>query len=98
MNSKTTIDAYVFDTLMRDLVEHGRKPSAFLVYLFLWHRTFGGARPARLSHLRISEATGLSKSSVQAAVKMLLRRKLLRTHRATSTATPEYTVLRPWVR
>jgi hypothetical protein len=98
MSTKTTIDSYVFDTLMRDLVEHGRKPSAFLVYLFLWHRTFGGARPASLSHLRISESTGLSKSSVQGAVKMLIRRKLLRSYRANSTSTPEYTVLRPWIR
>ena len=29
------LDAYVLDTLMRDLTGHDRQPSAFLVYLSL---------------------------------------------------------------
>ena len=35
------IDAYVIETLMRDLVQHDRQPSAFLVYLLLWQRSTG---------------------------------------------------------
>jgi hypothetical protein len=34
MTSTVPIDAYILDTLMRDLVGHDRQPSAFLVYLF----------------------------------------------------------------
>jgi hypothetical protein len=43
-----TIDSYVLDTLMADLVGHDRQPSAFLVYLFLWSSAYApkGA-PAR---------------------------------------------------
>jgi DNA-binding MarR family transcriptional regulator len=86
------------ETLMRDLVAHGKKPSAFIVYMHLWNKTLGAGRPVKLSHLKIADATGLSKSSVQAAIKMLLRRKLIRSLRMSSTAIPEYTVLRPWAR
>ena len=35
------IDVYIVDTLMRDLVGHDRQPSAYLVYVFLWHETHG---------------------------------------------------------
>ena len=34
--SAVPVDDYVLDTLMRDLVGHDRRPSAFLVYLYLW--------------------------------------------------------------
>lgn len=98
MSNKITVDAYVLDTLMRDLVQHGKKPSAFVVYIHLWNKTHGGGKTVKLSHLKIADATGLSKSSVQSALKMLTRRKLIRTQRATSTAVPEHAVLRPWVR
>lgn len=84
---------------MRDLTGHDRQPSAFLVYLLLWHRTFGsGERTVAASHRTIAAATGLSKSAVQASVRTLLRRRLLQQTRASITATPEYTVLRPWIR
>lgn len=51
-----------------------------------------------MSHRVVAEETGLSKSAVQAAVRLLKRRQLLRSHQATQTATPEYEVLRPWAR
>lgn len=93
------IDPYIIDVLMRDLTGHDRQPSAFLVYLLLWHRTAGsGARSVRISHRTIAEATGLSKSAVQAAVRTLTRRRLVRSHRDGRTATPEYVVERPWIR
>lgn len=95
----TTIDTYVIDTLMRDLVEHDRSPSAFLVYVTLYRQARGRATtPVVLSHSQIAELTGLSKSAVQSSIRNLLRRRLLKVHKATATATPEYRVLRPWRR
>ena len=93
------LDPYVVETLMPDLVGHDRSPSSFLVYVALWRHTGlrRGAR-ARLSHRELAEETGLSKSSVQGAVRNLLRRRLIAVSRASATATPDYAVLRPWVR
>jgi len=51
-----------------------------------------------VSHNMLAEATGLSKSAVQLAVKNLVRRRLLRVHRASVTAVPEYVVQCPWRR
>jgi hypothetical protein len=96
---KLRIDRYVFDVLLPDLCGHDHMPSAFVVYVCLWRMTFGErARTVRTSHQRIAEATGLSKSAVQAAIKRLIRRRLLRGHREKATSMPEYTVLRPWIR
>ncbi|HEX2453891.1 MAG TPA: helix-turn-helix domain-containing protein [Vicinamibacterales bacterium] len=96
---KIALDAYVVDVLMRDLTGHDRQPSAFLVYLHLWHRTVGhGSRTVKTSHRSIAEATGLSKSAVQAAIRTLTRRRLVQIQREARTATPEYTVNRPWIR
>jgi hypothetical protein len=93
-----TLDAYLMDTLMPDLVLHDRQPSAFLVYLHLWYRSAGRKTPVRASHRDMVDATGLSKSAVQAAIRALSRRRLIRATRETATAVPEYTVLRPWRR
>lgn len=93
------IEDYVVDVLMRDLVGHDRSPSAYLVYLHLWSRTIGRrAKSARLSHQMMASATGLSKSAVQAGMRRLVRRRLVSVHRESVTATPEYRVLRPWVK
>jgi hypothetical protein len=93
------IDAYVLDTLMPDLVGHDRQPSAFLVYLFLWRRTHGsGAADVQVALADIAEATGLSKRAVQDAVAWLARRKLIAVARASITAVPVYSTLRPWRR
>jgi CRP-like cAMP-binding protein len=89
------IDTYVIETLMPDLVLHDRQPSAFLVYLQLWSRSAGASR-LRVSHQDMAHATGLSKSAVQAAIRTLTRRRLIRATRESSTAVPHYTVLRPW--
>ena len=93
------MDAYVIDTLMADLVGHDHSPSSFLVYLWLWGATFGaGQKSVRASHKDIAEATGLSKSAVQAGLRNLTRRRLVRSERESITATPEHFVLRPWIR
>jgi hypothetical protein len=93
------IDRYILETLLVDLVGHDKSPSAWVVYVHLWHRTFGsGAKSVRASHQTIADETGLSKSGVQAAMRHLVRRRLVRSVRETQTATPEHFVLRPWRR
>jgi hypothetical protein len=93
------LDAYVIETLMADLVGHDKMPSAFIVYLYLhWRADPPRTRGVRASHQTIATETGLSKSAVQSAIRHLVRRKLLRTERASITAVPEHFVLRPWRR
>ena len=98
MSNQFRIDSYVVDTLMPDLVLHDHQPSAFLVYLQLWYRSRNASARVRLSHQDMAQATGLSKSAVQAAIRTLTRRRLIRATRESSTAVPEYVVLRPWRR
>lgn len=93
------LDSYILDVLMRDLTEHEKRPSAFLVYLHVWRQTVGaGQKVASLSHQQLAESTGLSKSAVQGAVRLLKRRKLLSASLKNPTATPIYRVERPWAR
>jgi hypothetical protein len=97
--STVTLDSYVLDTLMPDLVGHDRHPAAFVVYLALWHRTHDARnREVAMSLRELTEATGLSKRAVQVAVRRLARRKLLTVERAGVTSIPVYGVSRPWVR
>jgi hypothetical protein len=93
-----SLDAYVVETLLRDLVGHDKAPSAFIVYLFLWSRAAGRNRSVRISHHGVSVETGLSKSAVQAAIRHLNQRRLIRSDRDTPTSVPEHVVLRPWVK
>jgi hypothetical protein len=84
---------------MRDLTEHEKRPSAFLVYLHVWRSSVGaGQKVVSLSHQQLAEGTGLSKSAVQGAVRLLKRRKLLSAALKNPTATPVYRVERPWAR
>ena len=92
------VDRYVLETLMPDLVGHDRKPSAFLVYLFLWAATSAGEVTAEVSLARIAEGTGISKRAVQHAVALLVHRELLAVDRMSITAVARYTVLQPWRR
>jgi len=93
------IDEYVIDVLMGDLVRHDRSPSAFLVYVFLWRLTHGAAKPTvQIALQDIAEVTGLSKRSVQSAVGLLVKRKLMTIARESITAIPVYSVMRPWKR
>jgi transcription initiation factor IIE alpha subunit len=94
-----SLDSYILDVLMRDLTEHDKRPSAFLVYLHLWRQTVAmGRRFTELSYQEITEGTGLSKSAVQSAVRLLRRRRLVSISKKNATATPVYRVERPWVR
>ena len=94
-----SVDDYVLDVLMRDLIGHDQKPAAFMVYLHLygqaarnkWRRISASART-------IADATGLSKSAVHAALIHLRRRQLIATIAEHVTATPRHRILRHWRR
>jgi hypothetical protein len=91
-----SLDDYVIDVLMRDLVGHDRKPASFLVYLWLAAEQARRRGAVEVSYRELAESIGLSKSSAQAAVSWLLRRKLLAASKENATAIPCYTVRSPW--
>jgi len=93
------LDDYITDVLMRDLVGHDRRPVAFLVYLWLVaEQQRCKAAPVQISYQDLAESIGVSKSSAQAAVGWLARRKLLIATKQNATAIPRYNVLTPWKR
>jgi hypothetical protein len=91
-----SLDPYVIDVLMRDLVGHDRRPASFLVYLLLTAEQLRRGGPVEMSYEELAENAGISKSSAQAGVSWLKRRKLLSAKKKTATAIPEYTVHMPW--
>jgi hypothetical protein len=93
-----SLDAYITDVLMRDLVGHDRRPVSFLVYLWLATEQQKRKGAVKISYQELAESIGVSKSSAQAAVGWLVRRKLLSATRENATAVPTYNVMRPWVR
>ena len=87
------------DVLLRDLVGHDHSAPAYLIFLYLYAQTFGQSqRSVKVSLAQLAEVTGLSKSAVQAALRILYRRKLIRAHRVSRTAIPEYFIQRVWAR
>jgi hypothetical protein len=93
------IDEYVLDVLLPDLVRHDHSAPAFLVYLVLWTALFrAGERRIPMSLRQIAEASGLSKSAVQKAIQLLQRRHLVQVRRRSPTSTPEYELIRHWLR
>ena len=95
---KISLDAYVLDSLMPDLVGHDRHASALVVYLFLWRKTRGGSKAAVLSHSMVAEGTGLAKRSAQAALDRLSSRELIQVHRTGPTAAAKITLSCHWRR
>ena len=93
---RIAVDYYILDTLLRDLTGHDRKPAAFLVYLWLTAEQSRRKAPVAISYIELAQNTGLSRSSAQASVRWLLRRKLLTASKANPTAVPVYTVQFPW--
>lgn len=99
MSEALQLDPYVIDVLMPDLVGHDRSPSAFLVYLHLWRRTQAGRSPTgELPLAEISDATGLSKRSVQDALARLERRQLIAATRVGPTIGRSFSLRKPWQR
>jgi hypothetical protein len=91
-----SLDDYVVEVLMRDLVGHDRRPVCFLVYVWLAAEAGRRGVAVEISYREMAESIGVSKSSVQGAVSWLVRRKLIGVSRANVTATPCYSVLSPW--
>jgi hypothetical protein len=91
-----SLDRYVLDVLMRDLVGHDRCPSAFLVYLAI-HAAAAEGR-ALFSYQAMADSAGLSKRTCQNAVAHLHRRGLVEITRKGATDAAEYLPLRPWNR
>jgi hypothetical protein len=97
MAARITIDSYIIDSLMPDLVGHDRQPSAFVVYLYLYRR--GRSRRAvTVSLQQIASETGVSKSAVQQALRTLKRRRLVQATSRSATAAPDYQIRTPWIR
>ena len=96
---RLSIDAYVVDVLMPDLVGHDRRPATFVVYLFLLRQAAKAGRDTiSVSLQTIATKTGLSKSTVQTALRHLRRRKLLDPTVAATVVAPVRRIIRPWVR
>jgi hypothetical protein len=97
--TQITLDAYVFDGLLPDIVGHDRRPASFIVYVHLYRLACAHSNwSVRVSHQMIADATGLSRSAVQSALSHLQGRQLIATTRAHPTAIPQHRVLRPWLR
>jgi hypothetical protein len=95
---RLTIDAYVVDVLMPDLVGHDRRPATFVVYLFLIRQAAKARRDTiSVSLQTIATKTGLSKSTVQTALRHLRRRKLLDPTVTATVVAPARRIMRPWV-
>src|SRR6267154_3540507 len=90
------LDDYVVDVLMRDLDGHDRRPASFLVYVWFTAEQARRQGAVQVSYQELAESIGLSKSSAQAAVSWLVRRKLLTASKENATAIPSYTVQSPW--
>src|SRR6202451_3967932 len=96
---RLSIDAYVVDVLMPDLVGHDRRPATFVVYLFLLRQAAKARRDTiSVSLQTIATKTGLSKSKVQTALRHLRRRKLLDPTVTATVVAPARRIMRPWVR
>src|ERR1700741_4184359 len=61
MVRKAPLDDYVVETLMPDLIGHARSPSAFIVYVKLWHDAGGAEGRVQASLSTLAVETGLSK-------------------------------------
>jgi DNA-binding MarR family transcriptional regulator len=93
------IDDYVLDVLLPDLTRHDHSPAAFLTYVVLWTRLYRSeARSVAVSLQQLAELTGLCKSAVQGAIRLLKRRSLIKITKGSTTAVPEYELVRHWVR
>ena len=96
---EVSLEAHVVDALLPDLVGHDKRPSSFVLYLWLYAVTRGvGRKSAHFSYQMLTDRTGLSKRAVQRAVAHLVKRHLLKVTRKSRTAVPEYSVTTPWIR
>ena len=92
-----TLDSYVLDSLMVDLVRHDRRPAAYILYLALV-RLGGASGEVGISLQGLATASGLSKTAVQSRRRTWRGADWWRSQRAGPTDAPGYTVLQPWRR
>ena len=97
MTATLTLDRFVLESLMADLVGHDRRPSAYILYLALAAR-IGAKDEVGISLQGLATATGLSKTAVQRAVAHLARRRLIAVRTTGPTQAPYYRILHPWRR
>lgn len=90
-----SVDLYVLDSLMADLVGHDRRPSAYILYLALL-RLCTDSGSIGISLQGLATASGLSKTAVQRSVAHLKRRGLISIHANGPTQAPRYEILQPW--
>jgi Crp-like helix-turn-helix domain len=96
---RVAIESYVVDVLMPDLVGHDHRPAAFLVYLYLLRQAAAAKRDTvSISLQLIATKTGLSKSTVQAALRHLKTRGLLDKGVQATVQDPKRRIMRPWLR
>jgi hypothetical protein len=98
MVRRVPLDDYIVGTLMPDLIGHDRSPSSFIVYVKLWNDAGGADGRIQISLSTLAVETGLSKSSVQTALRRLRKRGYISTKRSSTTAVPVHTVNAPWRR
>jgi hypothetical protein len=91
-----SLDPYIVDVLLPDLVGHDRRPSAFLVYLALWRKAHDAGGEIEVTLRLLTEATGLSKRAVQDALGHLAKRRLITAHRPTTSSVARFRVHEPW--
>jgi len=93
------LDPYIVFTLMRDLVGHDKRPSAFLVFIYLWSLARGSPQTrVSVSYQDLADAIGISKSAAQSAIYHLTERRFIKVSLKHGTAIPEYTVNPSWRR
>src|SRR5580693_2265970 len=91
-----SLDDYVFDVLLRDLVGHDRRPVCFLVYVWLAAESERRGGALEVSYRELAGGLGVSKSSVRGAGRCPVRRKLSAVTKSSMPAPPCYSVLTPW--
>ena len=96
---RDSVDAYVIDVLLPDLVGHDRKPAAFLVYLYLLGASERSNKASvAISLQEIAVRTGLAKSTVQVAIRHLKRRGLVDAKIVATTSRPIRRIMKPWTK
>jgi DNA-binding MarR family transcriptional regulator len=92
-----SVDSYVIDVLLPDLVGHDRTMGAFVVYMYLFCRSERRrSAPVAISLQELATQTGLSKSTVQSALRHLKRRGLVDPAVVSTTLRPQRRILTPW--
>jgi hypothetical protein len=97
MPTPYSLDCYVVDVLLPDLVGHDRKPAAFLVLIRLLCTSDRRRKDlVEMSLQEIATSTGLAKSTVQAAIRHLKHRGFLDPDTQATTSKPLRKIVRSW--